>query len=781
VCWDSTLRGVESILVSKAISRSRPLDLSQALSSRDGIFSAFPSGVDQSEPSNSVAGIFANAADICSAILNPSVDSCTVSAYAENYVIQEQKESMVLGDVWVDELTHLPSDKFQESLGAVATAVAKSPWTIDDRTDDAVEFILAQCAPCELMNGALLQNFCAPSNSHEEVASLIHRAHALQVGDGCTQFNSANLFRQLLQRNGLHFPEISSEKFFVNRDVIASSWNLPAYQLSLSLFPRRFEAELLGAALFDVTEVMARPLHSLADDRFDGIGDSLYVKKKRAIQSELREVIREAISRTMEQWDDEHAAVNGTDTSLVAYRKRILTGFWTSATLLNAWLGDLSALLDSDYLGPRNAMIRLIEQKGIHAVGYHEKLKVDAVPFDQLIVENPAAFVHALERSRWISPGHPEKSLLTTKLIQFGGPMFRVFSDHEIETIRRWITSIPRDVIADNAAPNAVGCCSRGGAQSSGTRYQRGAVGGNVPPQSVRRTRSSSRSMYTRLLNNEQDPAIYDEARDFVKSWLARSAEGISRDDRAIPFANYSHSKLRNWFEGKATSQLRDYEQSERSVQKTRDEVIDEALQLCPMIFIDGAWLQKWGNVGLVESPIGSHLFKIYADEIGNGNSIWNHPNIYRKLVEQMGVELPDFRKPEFAEWNGFRSAAFDVPVFWLSLSLFPRAYLPETLGLNLAMELSGVGGSYKTAHDELKHYGFSTLFVDLHNTIDNVSTGHSALALEAIELHMDEALRGGDNRMVAERWRRVWTGYRALTPRTSRWTEIFKPATYIY
>jgi hypothetical protein len=142
--------------------------------------------------------------------------------------------------------------------------------------------------------------------------------------------------------------------------------------------------------------------------------------------------------------------------------------------------------------------------------------------------------------------------------------------------------------------------------------------------------------------------------------------------------------------------------------------------------------------------------------------------------MKQMGIDLPDFRTREFAYSERFTDDAFAVPAFWLSVSHFPRRFQPETLGLNLAMELSGVGGTYRTAHDELRHYGFSTLFVDLHNTIDNVSSGHSGMALEAIELYMDEFVHSCSAHVVAAQWRRVWTGFRALLMPKRAWTELF-------
>ncbi len=97
-------------------------------------------------------------------------------------------------------------------------------------------------------------------------------------------------------------------------------------------------------------------------------------------------------------------------------------------------------------------------------------------------------------------------------------------------------------------------------------------------------------------------------------------------------------------------------------------------------------------------------------------------------------------------------------------VSQFPKQFLPEILGLNLAIELSGVGGTYRTTSRALRHYGYDSLFVDLHNTVDNVSTGHTALALEAVKMHRDEMLARGGRAEVQRRWQRVWTGFRSLT-----------------
>ncbi|MFG6194394.1 iron-containing redox enzyme family protein [Nonomuraea sp. JJY05] len=90
---------------------------------------------------------------------------------------------------------------------------------------------------------------------------------------------------------------------------------------------------------------------------------------------------------------------------------------------------------------------------------------------------------------------------------------------------------------------------------------------------------------------------------------------------------------------------------------------------------------------------------------------------------------------------------------------------MPEILGLNLAMELSGVGGGYRRAAAALRRYGYSTLFVDLHNTIDNVATGHAAWAADAIDTYLADLPRVLGPEGVTAAWERIRVGYRSLNP----------------
>ncbi len=419
-------------------------------------------------------------------------------------------------------------------------------------------------------------------------------------------------------------------------------------------------------------------------------------------------------------------------------------------------------------------MVRMIKEKAIYAADYHKNVKLDGFSFDRIITEDPERFVIALGRSKWVNPGSPQKSIFPRHLTRFGGPMFRVFSQADLDVIDEWILSLPNgiinilDVDAINNEDDDV--------QNTTAKKHRKRVS-IIPINKSDAFNSrplSARDLYYYLINIEHYPMIYRTAQKFIVQWLNRNSVSLFSGDRAIPFSDYTDQNLREWYYFSAKAQANSYIKAEHEIIKTREQVIKEATQLCPLILIDGAWLQKWCSPCLVDSEIGSLLYKIYSDEVGNGDVQMNHPNIYRTLMHDMGVELPEFGTMAFSHWDGFDESAFEVPVFWLSISQFPRQFLAETLGLNLAMELSGVGGGYRKAKDELKYYGYNTLFVELHNTIDNVSTGHSAMALKAIELYMGKITCSNSEKLIKEHWERIWIGYRSLISPKETWKTLF-------
>ena len=156
-------------------------------------------------------------------------------------------------------------------------------------------------------------------------------------------------------------------------------------------------------------------------------------------------------------------------------------------------------------------------------------------------------------------------------------------------------------------------------------------------------------------------------------------------------------------------------------------------------------------------------LFKIYEDEIGNGYLERNHPFIYRQLLKSLNLNLPSIASKSFIEHSGFLDSAFDLPVYLLSISKFTNSYLPELLGLNLAIETSGLGNVYLRLSEALSYWNIDPLIIDVHISIDNMSSGHSSLAIQAIEIYLDEVASGYGNAALQDHWHRIYTGYCSL------------------
>src|SRR5207245_491773 len=87
-------------------------------------------------------------------------------------------------------------------------------------------------------------------------------------------------------------------------------------------------------------------------------------------------------------------------------------------------------------------LIRLINEKKAYGALNHGDKKIQAEFINDLF-EDPQLLLDKLSGdARYIVPGDPVKSGFFKKLT-FDGPMYKVFSEDEIELWRRWVVWLP--------------------------------------------------------------------------------------------------------------------------------------------------------------------------------------------------------------------------------------------------------------------------------------------------------------------------------------------------
>lgn len=182
-----------------------------------------------------------------------------------------------------------------------------------------------------------------------------------------------------------------------------------------------------------------------------------------------------------------------------------------------------------------------------------------------------------------------------------------------------------------------------------------------------------------------------------------------------------------------------------------------------PVKFVDGAWLARlhhgWTPIELKQ--ITRIAWQVFSEELGDGDLNRNLVQLYAKLLQSFGSKLPAGDAMEFID---LKVNPTDDACVWaaanvqLALGLFSDDFLPEILGFNLAYEC--VAFDTLVCSHELKELKLDPSYFNLHITIDNADSGHSAMALDAVF----KFLKTSDIEDRNRRWRRVQAGMLLVT-----------------
>ncbi|MDF9393436.1 iron-containing redox enzyme family protein [Methylococcus capsulatus] len=590
------------------------------------------------------------------------------------------------------------------------------PWSAPalPLPDDPVERrnILLALAPAMLLDQICLAGAAQPATAHRPAECHLFDLYCHSIGLDNPAVSAPFRFRAGLTLAGVALPSLNDPAFFQTPGIPDFAWNLPTAQLCLFHWPRRYFPELLGWTL----------AHNLREpawwDGWQGADPSDMARNRTLAHAALQ-------------------ACEGLD------EERIRAGWDLYRRLFAELLNQTAATADRK-LPAKEALALIIQARRSHAVGHHGRILLAGRSLDEWLADpDPEPLLRALRGSPWVDWDRPVASRLI-RAMDFGGPMFGVFDRAERQVWLDWIEAEDRPIPLAPQAPAFV---------------PRPAEAGLAPGDGFR----SKRALYTVLLGAESTVDVPERAVAVMHRILrlTRIMLPLQRGHRR--FFPYSETGLHARTEAIHAHEIKRYRPSDPHPQIGKDFCHWVILQLAPTILIDGCWLARIGTAAECLDTAGRHLLKIYADELGNGLPERNHPNVYRHLLDRLGIELPPFDSPAFANDPRFLDAAFDLPVYLLAMGLCPQRCFPELLGLNLAIELSGLGAGYMRLIDVLRSHGIDPAIVQLHLSIDNLASGHAARAREAIMLYLDEMERKGGRKISRQLWKRIWTGYLSL------------------
>ena len=645
---------------------------------------------------------------------------------------------------------------------AVITAIR----AMQDSTSQALpaalppQSVLLRYAPTALSLGCWLWQSVQVKQTHTALGGALVDAFFFMCGEGDFAQHPASQYRGLLSSVSVCLPPLSSRAFVEDPRLCDADFALPLFGLFVGNQPASALPDVLG---IHAAMMLWGPPPAVCQ-----------AMKKCASASQLQ---------SWEQNTDRQ------DRALALIRKTLTlyaeagNPNWPRVLAVAAKLRDLrSAFVDALVpSAPPTAwenMLALVQRKFRHGFGFHRHVHLAGRSLDRFFdPQKPdlQGFLIALSRSHFVTPGRPEQSLILRRTTQFGGTMFGIFDDQELAVLSSWIAALPDSAVPEIATPQATqdhGLDERdneGTATKTETAWETlggSPFGGTGPLPSL-----DLPSLYHHLLADAGDPAWTACAKTYLAERITEVAKAGSVDrlteQKLWP---YSASRLADWVDSQLRQQVlgnpdvggKTEPQEDMGIERHlhKSEVLWLLTQLAPAALIDGAWLQGITTPLFSAQIVTPLLFQIYRDELGAGVPQQHHGNLMRSVLVAEGIVLPDCDSLDFVRYPGFLPASFSTPVLWLAISRCTDSFFPELLGLNLAIELAGVGKGYDRATALLRKHGIDPYFFVLHNTIDNGASGHTAWSVRAIVLYLEQLCATADQEAVATCWQRIFRGY---------------------
>ena len=616
-------------------------------------------------------------------------------------------------------------------------------------------YLIRQYAPVALTHGSWVGPLAGTATGHRRPFALLFRYHAdggaRRVRDG---------YRRLLALQGIGLPEVMDEAFIRDGSLLDAAFLPAVLWLAIARSPQGLFPELLGMLLGQTLGLL--PFRALMAGRCPSAirGDtSLWPLLGPAIPHDAG---LDPISTLVE--DHLESARNvlgwqGVEHAWHRIRNGLLAQFLAERGLCRSAVEAWEARQHSDR---HEAVLAILQAKRPYALGQHRDKTLGDRRIEDWLAPGAdlGGLLDALAASDLVDPAAPLQSRFLASLSP-GGAMYRVFRDDEIATLVEWIGGLGESKASIREPPVPVPTEPPRGfhATLAANKIQKKMLAGKGAGS------RDPRALFHRLLNPEQYPEALPAARSLVQRFLRKAATALrgpvrGQDLRFFPYGPDALEARIDAIHHRAVAAYRPFVPPPRL---DREEYRWLLTRLAPLVLVDGCWLQKAAWLDGRHAPVAARLLAIYTDEIGGGDPDQNHANIFRRLLEGEGIRLPELTSAEFVAWPGFSAALFDLPAYLLAISQFPRTFLPEILGLNLAIELSGLGAFYMSVVDEMRYLGLDPAIVSVHLASDNLASGHAALAREAVMIYLDGVGSDFGHEELDRHWRRVSLGYSSL------------------
>jgi hypothetical protein len=326
-------------------------------------------------------------------------------------------------------------------------------FRVGKASDKVVVDNLIQKAPFNFIDGVWLQGIMTARPS-DEVVNKLFDIWADEAGNGETAQNHPNVYDSLLRSKGVYLPPISSRKF-IEYPFTPGCWRTAVFQLCVGLFPREFFPELLGMTLFleyEATPTLTPIVRMLRGRRIDPLFYQLHVAidniskghgaiALQAVKTFLNEQRQQAGEEGVQEiWNRIWNGYVGWKTigffgvdafmrRLIIDKKRINIGTPAAPNCIP----DLASYY-------KEQMLALVRRKAPVARQVHGGVAIGGTALNSLF-DRPEKLLELLIKEKLVDAKHPRDSRLFA-LMQFEGPMYRVFSEEEQSVILDWIDSL---------------------------------------------------------------------------------------------------------------------------------------------------------------------------------------------------------------------------------------------------------------------------------------------------------------------------------------------------